>query len=225
MRLKQSEKTVLLGFSGGLDSTYVLWYLLTQTDYKVYAHHIQMQYTTIGSPNNPVNPGRWEFENNAVQKINTYFANNGFRKYNFTTGVYNAPIPTVDIEVILFMLTQVAMMFNGSVMISTGRVREDDERWASLGGYYPGNIARKIMKLSIRNFENTIPLFRKSPIAQINPKTFCPAQNKNKKQIMSEMPKKLINLTWSCRNPLKQNDKFIECGVCHSCLALKVAKL
>ena len=41
----ESGKTmkVILGWSGGLDSTYALWYYLTQTDYKVHVHHIYIQ--------------------------------------------------------------------------------------------------------------------------------------------------------------------------------------
>jgi 7-cyano-7-deazaguanine synthase in queuosine biosynthesis len=217
---KNKEKTVLLGFSGGLDSTYVLWYLLKHTNYKVHAHYIQMQYTTDDEAGgNLVVPHRWEAENQAVNKIDKYFRSNNYREYSLTTGIYNAPASTIDIEIVLFMLAQVAMNLIGNVVIATGRVMEDDERWSSLGTYYPGTIARKIMRLSIKNNMNILPVFRKAEFPNVSLNTYCPAENKNKIQIMKEMPKELIDLTWSCRNPKKDGMKFIECGRCHSCLA------
>jgi 7-cyano-7-deazaguanine synthase in queuosine biosynthesis len=216
------DKTVLLGFSGGLDSTYVLWYLLKHTNFKVHVHYIQMQYTTTDTVGWIIAPHRWEAEDQAVKKIDKYFKENGYREYSFTTGIYNAPAPTIDIEVILFMLAQVAVNLMGKVVISTGRVTEDDERWASLGAYYPGSIARRIMRMSLKNNRNIMPIFKKCEIADVSMNTYCPAQNKNKVEIMKEMPKKLIELTWSCRNPNKNGTEYTPCGRCHSCLAREV---
>lgn len=225
MRLKQNNKTILLGFSGGLDSTYVLWYLLKHTEFKVHAHHIAMQYTTSGTKDMPITPYRWEAERDSVVKINKYFHENNYRKYTFTEGIYNSPFKTIDIDIVLFMLAQVAVFLSGDVQIATGRVQEDDERWRSLGCHYPGTIARKIMNLSIKNSIKVMTIFRNGFVPpSIHSKTFCPAGEKNKTQIMSELPADLANLTWSCRHPLKNLGKFYECGQCHSCFIKTQAK-
>jgi len=216
--VKEKDKTVLLGFSGGLDSTYVLWHLLKNTEYKVHAHYIEMQYTNDGIESDIIAPWRWEAESRSVEKINKYFHKNGYRPYQFTRGIYCAPIPTIDIEIILFMLAQVAMSLIGDIYIATGRVQEDDERWNDLGGHYPGAIARRIMNISIRNNLKVMPLFKENRVLpNVNPKTFCPAQNMNKSQIIKLIPKDLASLTWSCRAPNRNNGEFYECGRCHSC--------
>lgn len=47
-------------FSGGVDSTYLLWKMLTETDDNIHAHHISMR---------TVAENRWEMEGNATTNI------------------------------------------------------------------------------------------------------------------------------------------------------------
>ncbi len=58
-----SDRRHLLLFPGGMDSTYLLYYYLTQTNLPIHAHYISMSHPRIY---------RWQLEDLAVKNIIEY---------------------------------------------------------------------------------------------------------------------------------------------------------
>ncbi|RLA80191.1 MAG: hypothetical protein DRG78_11470, partial [Epsilonproteobacteria bacterium] len=57
------KNTILVMFSGGVDSTYMLYHFLKNTEHNIHVHHISLRY-----PSEP----RWKEEDNASREIIKY---------------------------------------------------------------------------------------------------------------------------------------------------------
>lgn len=44
-----------------------------------------------------------------------------------------------------------------------------------------------------------------------------PQRNKTKQQVIASLPKELLVLTWSCRRPMKVDGELVVCGSCEAC--------
>ena len=60
MNARPETDTILLMFSGGLDSTYLLYYYLSRTSLPLHVHHISMRYP---------HQQRWRAEDPASESI------------------------------------------------------------------------------------------------------------------------------------------------------------
>ena len=52
---------------------------------------------------------------------------------------------------------------------------------------------------------------------KIAPKVAYPLKNMTKAEIIKTLPPDLLDLCWSCRDPVRNDDAILPCGICHAC--------
>jgi len=184
-------KQILIPISGGLDSTYVLYKYLTETNYMIYAHHIELY-------------DKYQFridqENKASKDVVSWLKKNT-RDFRYSQSSYINPFGGSDITLVLFTMSQICYWLLGpetdEIVVATGRVVEDDERG-------PIHTQDDVFFAGIKNIDVPITLER-------------PIRHMTKQEVINKMPKELVNLTWSCRTPIFINGVATPCGECHAC--------
>lgn len=189
---RQLMKQILIPISGGLDSTYVLWKYLTETDHPVHAHHISLY-------------NKHEFrihqEDKAVDDVVSWLKKNT-RPFRISKSSYINPLGGKDMTLVLFTMSQICYNLCGAdtdkIIVATGRIVEDDERT-------PIHTQDLVFWAGVKNIGVPIKLER-------------PIRYMNKKEVMNSMPQELVDLTWSCRQPKFINNKAVPCKECHACI-------
>jgi len=207
---KEKKKIVIkplkiVMFSGGLDSTFILWFYLTKTKFDVHVHHIRIR--------NSISK-RWEKEDEAVKNIIEYCKEN-YRKFTYSESAFDFfgfPNVNWDVDVAGFVGTMVARSLiiyrneeplNRPMTICVGACKDDGiNEHRQLG----------ILDGIIRNSSLLEPT--------TTPRAERIASNMTKKQMLEKMPKELSDLTWSCRIPKAGKP----CGKCKSCKIINKAK-
>lgn len=210
---KQNEIRAILGWSGGLDSTYNLWHLLKDTEYVVHAHHIRIMQK---------HRSNWEAEEYACKRIIDYIYNNFPRPgkkiedcFVVTYGRYSSPTVTVDQDIVMFMLAQMALTCKQDCFAAYSIIKEDIQRAGEERGYYPW-VGRELFRIAIQNGDFVWGK-DKQPNKIYDEVQFM-IKDISKRDCARGMPRELVDLTWSCRNPIKKSDKeFFECGECRAC--------
>ena len=200
-----SQETVLLLFSGGMDSTYLLHYYLSQTDLSVHAHYISMRHPSIQ---------RWKAEDIAVNNIIEYCQQH-YRPFEFSSSsveVGDWPYIGMDSNVQLTMACRLAPNLPGAlVSVVRGRCADDiiNEKQQSV------DKTGQIQALWTALHDSISEQNRH----RINPVTYCPLADSGvfKKDIIQDMPPALLSLCWSCRTPIMKGDVLTMCGSCHTC--------
>lgn len=178
--------TVLLNLSGGLDSSYALWKLLSD-ERDVLVHHVELR----------SHEGRQPLEKRAVQRVTQWLKGRGFKFEVVTTrfDYGNAGWITRDIEVVRF-ITGVLLMSPERQHIDTvvaSGVAEDpdlsDEEKARIHSLLEGAARR--------------PIALERPIRHMS-----------KAEVLAAMPPQLAKLCWYCRTP-KQGRPCGSCKTCH----------
>jgi len=184
----------LIMLSGGLDSTYVLYKTLKETDDKVWVHHIVLKNSV---------ENRWREELIASREIMKYCQK--IRSFPYSEsewGFYFKKYFAWDIEIIAFTAAQIVPNIatkEDSVVLVTGRVKEDDA-----------------VRTSLRQTEYTQGLWEaaiKKFGGKIDKEIHRPLRDKYKSELIAELPLDLLNMVWYCRN----SDAGRPCGKCRSC--------
>lgn len=189
----------IIPISGGLDSTYLLYHYLKDTDYIIHAHHIILK-----SKFEP----RWEEELKACKNIVSYCQN--IRYFDYTESTWEFPFHCWDFEIVVFCCGQIARKItkpDTNISLTAGVVLEDTKRSSS-------GVSR------IRRFEHiwtavTEPLKNRRSL-----KLETPIMNLSKKDLLENMPEELSEMCWSCRH----SDNGEPCGRCKACDEVKKAK-
>lgn len=178
----------LLFWSGGLDSTYLLYWHLTKTNDDITAHHIILK--------NPEN--RWKAEKRAVDGILPILQTLRPFQYGESTLELSMQVFPGDSTVVGFIGAYVARQLQPD-RVSIGRVIEDDERGDS--------------SATDRDawFRHCLELAK---VGNKLPETVLPIRHMNKTQIWNELPQSIRTRTWSCRTPVLD---YMACGQCKSC--------
>lgn len=194
-------ETILVMLSGGLDSTYLLYHYLKNTNYNVHAHHVILKSKT---------ELRWRHEKKASEDVVEYCKKNVRQfKYTFNTWGWGSVRNIIkDISLVSVIAALIVREVSGDkIYLATGRVADDNERPESYNLYESdeaGVLWRTVF--DARQLNKKI-----EPIIQ------RPLVDMSKRDLINNMPKKLFEMTWSCRTP--NNGK--PCGVCHACKDLK----
>lgn len=188
----------LVPISGGVDSTYLLYNYLKNTNYTVHAHHIILK-----SRFEP----RWEQELKACRSIVNYCKD--IRMFNYTESIWEFPFHCWDFEVVAFCAGQIATKikdFKTKISLVAGRIKEDDTRQSSSDRL---EFMQQIWRASSASVQNFVyPVFE------------MPLRNLSKYDVMNKMPKELLDMCWTCRRP--EDDQ--PCNKCHSCEVFNSAK-
>ena len=183
--------------SGGLDSSYLLYHYLKETDLHIHAHHV-----TLKSKSEP----RWKKELKSSNNVVDYCRKN-LRKFYYTTSVWGwGDITDIVRDICLVSIvagTVIKGVKGDYIYLATGRVA-DDNNYEDSRRLFESNLSSKLWHSLASEF---------AAGRKIHPIIQRPLVEMTKKDLIEKAPKELIDLTWSCRNP--RNGK--PCGVCHAC--------
>lgn len=205
------QKTILVMLSGGLDSCYMLYSYLTQTDYAIHAHHISLRY-----PSEP----RWEQEDSACRQIVKYC--HQIRPFDYSESRFDIGFKRYvgrDSDTQLLMAAKVAPNLRGEVHVALGWEKSDFELEV--------NQQRAKNKVT-ENLWNALCDSIDYPLGKhISRKILFPLieMNIDKSQMIAALPDELVDMTWSCRRPQKDEHGVIYyCGICKPCQTLRAAR-
>ncbi len=194
--------------SGGLDSCYMLYYYLTQTDHDVHAHHISLRY-----PSEP----RWAQEDVASRKIVEYCRN--LRAFDYTESRFDIGFKRYvgrDSDTQLLMAAKVAPNLRGEVHVALGWENSDFELEV--------NRHRAKNKIT-ENLWNALYDSIDYPLGEhISREILYPLMEMNmtKARMMAALPQELREITWSCRRPVYDEDgESRPCGQCKPCMTIR----
>jgi 7-cyano-7-deazaguanine synthase in queuosine biosynthesis len=184
------NNTVLINFSGGIDSTYAAWDALRSGETPL-LHHCVLK--SRGD--------RWRYERQAVIKILEYFNKVGLSKYKFIEsgfdyGTLNYLI--YDVEVIGFL---------SGVVLRNPKHKNIDRVVVSVNANDPTG-------RDINNFRRTQANAYTELVAGKSIQWEYPMIHMEKSELIKKMPPELVKACWWCRRP-QQNGKA--CGYCRSC--------
>ena len=204
------KETVLVMFSGGVDSTFMLYHYLKNTDYKIHVHHISLRY-----PSEP----RWKEEDIASKNIVQYCQN--IRSFDYSEsrmdfGFYKYAGRDSDTQ--LVMAAKVAPNIKGPISLALGWQYSDYQE-DLINGRAKERVTEKLWEALCESIDYGLD-------KHINREILLPlVQMKlSKKEMLKILPLELLRLTWSCRRPLKdKNSVSRPCGKCHPCREIKEA--
>ncbi len=193
-------------FSGGLDSTYLLWKLLNEGK-NIHVHHV-----SIRTHREPM----WKEQDEAVRKIIEYLWTD--KPFKYTESVYEwhcTEILAYDTDVIISHAQPLVRIFNPEVKINIhiGWTPED------MGipivqtrvKHDVSNNLWRALRLSLGNPPNTPDTLTKRLVDD----------NITKKDMIQELPPELLELTWTCREPIHGE----KCNMCSSCQERRLIEL
>lgn len=189
----------LLNFSGGVDSTYVLWHWLkSNPDKTLLVHHCHWQ--TISN--------RHDQESKAVADILKWMDDHGLTNYKYietTVDIKQLGVRPIDHQIIAFLTGTLLLnpKYHSIKYILSATIKDEVDRLGSILNaiWADGDAIRDNVKLTMFSDKKA------------RPTTVRYIANKYKHQLIKEMPKELFELTFYCRTP----DGFKACGKCHTC--------
>lgn len=194
---KSGRKTTLVMLSGGIDSVYTLAKLLSDTDDDILVHHVHMMN----------NEGRYRAEATSCEQI-VSFCRSHYRDFRYSfSGVDHTGLlcPGFDMIIIGFE----AGVVSHSYFAASGKM---PDRW-TVGscleeGGWPDRWKHVEACAAASCYPKTPPPFYSLPIIP-------------KLEEIDYLPPELLGMCWTCRTPLLDEGKFIECGTCKTCKLIK----
>ena len=185
-------------FSGGLDSTAMLVKLLTQSKDELRVHHIRM-----------VNrEGRAGAEQAAVEAI-VAWCGRRYRPFRYSeSGLDFASLEAIPIDYlsIAYVACQVAIDTPGCDRIAVASLSRDTD----------------IVNRSARQrqvFEVMHACYRARKLGEPSVEWITPVYRATKRELAESLPRELLEMTWSCRVPVREAGGWRVCGACKACLA------
>lgn len=203
---------ILVMWSGGIDSTALLYHLLTQTDHEVHAHHIHIDNAERRNGAERVSiihQYRWLVQN--------------CRRFNYDESRISldlTPLPA-DIEVAYFIAGTLARL-QGFDAIAAGKCKDDDYAIKFDGGGERRDYGEKIAGDHWQRARNILQATvddRKGLVYR------TPFYDKPKREAAASLPPELLALCWSCRRPIYDGSTlgaYQPCNKCHACYDLAV---
>jgi 7-cyano-7-deazaguanine synthase in queuosine biosynthesis len=197
----ETSELILLMFSGGIDSTYLLYDYLRSSHHRVHAHHISIRYP---------HQVRWRAEDPACDRI-VVWCKEHLRDFEYSTSRFDLDFHRIgwDSDLQLLVASKVALNLGPEhITLALGwctddlerpRVRERQER-----GITPALWEALCRSTGRPNLDTRIAM----PIVE---RGLCKAD------LIAELPSELLDLTWSCRMPVFAGDTPRTCGECHAC--------
>jgi 7-cyano-7-deazaguanine synthase in queuosine biosynthesis len=202
-KILSNSFSTLVMFSGGIDSTAALFYVLSHSE--IYGNNIHVHHINIQNEEN-----RWEVELMAVNATYEYLREH--LKFSFTTSESTFNTPSFngnflyDVEIIGFMSGYMTSRDPSIKKVIIGATGTD---WRKETEHSKKTIERsKSMHNAFhRDVEDHSGLVKEFPMKDMT-----------KQEVYDSLPPELAELTWSCRRPQFIDGKFAECGRCRTCL-------
>jgi 7-cyano-7-deazaguanine synthase in queuosine biosynthesis len=190
--------TTLVMFSGGLDSTAMLVKLLTQSEEPLRVHHIRMANREQ----------RAEAEQAAVERIVAWCASR-YRPFRYSESALDfrelEAIP-IDYVCIAFVACQVAIDTPGCNRVAVAALARDTD-------------IENRSALQRRVFDSLYECYRARKLGEARVDWIYPVYHAAKRELADSLPRELLDMTWSCRRPLRDGEGWRACGACKACLA------
>ena len=198
MTWKTPPPTHLLHFSGGMDSTYVLYkHLLTRPFDRILVHHIQLRHTA---------EDRLQQEQRAVDHILHYFRTHGLTNFETHTSAFDyGTLPRISIKDI-----QIVSLFTG-IILRTPRYSNIHTLHLS---WHQGEVDNDEIKRGFR-VRAMLTALDTGHDLRFN----FPIADMSRADMAADMPPELLAMVHSCRKPTNGN----HCRRCKTCLELKQA--
>ncbi len=190
--------TTLVMFSGGLDSTAMLVRLLSGSEAPLRVHHIRMTNKE----------GRAGAEQHAVEAI-VGWCKDRYRPFRYSeSGLDFASLEAIPIDYlsIAFVACQVAIDTPGCDRIAVAALARDTD--------IENRSARQR-----RVFDTLYECYRARKLGEPRVEWIYPVYDATKSELAAELPRELVDLTWSCRRPVGEAGHWRPCGTCKACLA------
>ena len=185
-------------FSGGLDSTAMLFKLLTGTDEDLRVHHIRMANREQ----------RADAEQAAVERI-VAWCRERCRPFRYTESALDfrelEAIP-IDYLCVAFVACQVAIDTPGCNRIAVAALARDTD--------IENRAARQR-----RVFDSLYECYRARKLGEPEVQWIYPVYHATKRELAAALPRELLEMSWSCRRPVRVGEGFRACGACKACLA------
>jgi len=190
--------TTLVMFSGGLDSTAMLAKLLAETKDDLRVHHIRLANREQ----------RAEAEQAAVDRI-VAWCRDRYRPFRYSASALDfqelEAIP-IDYLCVAFVACQVAIDTPGCDRIAVAALARDTD----------------IENRSARQrhvFDALYACYRTRELGEPRLEWIYPVYHATKRELAAALPRELLEMSWSCRRPLRAAQGFRPCGACNACLA------
>jgi 7-cyano-7-deazaguanine synthase in queuosine biosynthesis len=190
-----NELTKIILFSGGLDSTYLLYDHVMRKE-NIYVHHIILKNNT---------QPRWREELKASRNIVNYLKKYYDHDFTYTESEWSFDSDTVwDAEIETFVAVELVSHINSKkVMYVRGNVRDDLVRNDSLYRATVHSNMEKLWHFGIHKYGD-----------KVIPEVAKPIYHLWKKDIIKKLPVDLYKMIWYCMNPKDGKP----CGDCLSCV-------
>ena len=190
------ETRFLVAWSGGLDSTYCLWWALNEMDGGyVTAKHIRL----INREN------RHEAEWSAIQRIIPLM-----KKY----GEFDLSVSTLDVTEDTKIKKITDHFYCLPIIFGSALDCKTNIKTVIIFGYHNVFNILEYVKLT---YKNVIKLHPKNIKLNIYSELLIPLYNDKKNISCNILPYELASQTHSCRKPKKINNKWLNCGNCEAC--------
>lgn len=195
------QDTILLMFSGGVDSTWLLYDYLSAGDHRVHAHHVSIRYP---------HQQRWRAEDPACDRI-VDWCREHLRDFEYSTSRFDLDFHRIgwDSDLQLLVASKVALnLGRGPIRLALGWCTDDLER--------PPVRDRQERGVTPRLWE---ALCESTGRPLLDRKIAMPIVERGlaKPDLVDQLPSELLALTWSCRNPDFTGGTPRPCGECHAC--------
>lgn len=191
--------TTLVMFSGGLDSTAMLFKLLNETRDALRVHHVRL-----------INrEGRARAEQDAVESI-VAWCRKHTRPFTYSESALDfselAAIP-IDYLSVAFAACQVAIDTPECTRIAVGTLAADLDE-----------IKRSVTAVQRQVFDAMYACYRARKLGEATLEWIYPVYELSKAEVASVLPSELLAMTWSCRRPVVEGGGYRICGCCKPCL-------
>jgi 7-cyano-7-deazaguanine synthase in queuosine biosynthesis len=188
------EPEVLIAFSGGLDSTFILWqHLIENPNSKALVFHVEL---------NTKREPRAERENMAVKEILKWFTENGLNNFEYIEGF---KFDYGDFRRVTIKDIQIISMFKAIIL--------KREKYNSITkikfGWHRGEVnSEEINKgFRVKKMFEALEVNRKIEF-------LFPIEHLTRKDMVEKLPNDLLKLISSCRKPILNKP----CKKCKTCL-------
>src|SRR5438445_3449179 len=185
-------------FSGGLDSTAMLVQLLEESADELRVHHIRMANRE----------SRADAEQAAVERI-TAWCGERHRPFRYSeSGLDFSALEAIPIDYlsIAFVACQVAIDTPRCDRIAVAALARDTD--------IENRSARQR-----RVFDTLYACYRARKLGEPEVQWIYPVYHSTKRELAATSPRELVELTWSCRRPVREAEHWRPCGACKACLA------
>jgi len=189
----KKPKNILVSFSGGLDSTYLVYKALKE------GHLVTGIYTTIRN-----NEKKVKVEKHQIDMLNAYFQQEFPRQFKYEYGIDIMVYGYCDLHLKQITIWLMSLLYHGSKYdeVQIGAVMNDD-----LVSY-------------INDLKNIWESFK--PLSNDLPKITFPLIKTPKWEVVEKLPQQYKDLVVYCENPViikKTKKKLIyeNCGICNPC--------